>query len=181
MSFLQEISEEQLHQDHRSQMIGGTDMYTLMGHGYLEAGESHLDAIMAVWERKRGLGTKPKSVNEAMRTGVEQEPAAYQRVMSALAQGRLDTVDERYEHARLYEPFRGLRIQKGDGNGFGRGGNMDAPLFDTSGEREDPASGRMISGEDYARRYAEEQAKIMMQKEVNRARELDGEEPWPVS
>lgn len=181
MSFINEISEEQLHRDHRSQMLGGTDMYTLMGHGYLEKGESHLDAVMALWERKKGLGTKPKAVNEAMRTGVEQEPAAYQRLMSALAQGKLDTVDERYEHARIYAPFRGLRIQRGNGDGYGIGGNMDAPLFDVSGQQEDPSSGAMISGEDYARRYAEEQSKIALQNEVNRVRELDGEEPWPVS
>lgn len=181
MSFLQEISEEQLQRDHRSQMLGGTDMYTLMGHGYLEKGESHLDAIMAVWEKKRGYGTKPRPVNEAMRTGVEQEPAAYQRVMDSLAQGKLPALDERYKDARLFEPFRGLRIQRGSGDGYGLGGNMDAPLFDVSGEYEDPVSGSPVSGETYARRYAEEHAKIQLQHEVNRARELDGEEPWPVS
>lgn len=181
MSFLQEISEEQLNRDHRSQLLGGTDMYTLMGHGYLEKGETHLDAIMALWERKRGLGTKPKNVNEAMRTGVEQEPVAYSRLVQTLARGQLDAADERYLNARLYEPFRGLRIQEGSGDGYGIGGNMDAPLFDVSGEYVDPVSGAKISGEDYARRYAEEYEKIQMQHAVNRARELDGEEPWPVS
>lgn len=181
MAFWQEVSDEQLNRDHRSNILGGTDMAVLMGHGYLEKNESYLDAIMRIWERKRGLGTRTFKDNDAMRTGIEQEPVAYNRLKAALERGALDTYDERYSSARIYEPFRGMRIQEGDDDGYGIGGNMDAPLFDVSGEYDDPVTGAAISGEDYARRYAEEHAKILMQKEVNKARELDGEEPWPVS
>lgn len=181
MAFWEEVSEEQLDRDHRSGLVGGTDMSTLMGHGYLQDGETHLDAIMRIWERKQGLGTRGFRANEAMRTGVEQEPVVYNRLMEALASGALNVLDERYEHARIYAPFRGMRIQVGRGDGYGIAGNMDAPLFDVRGEYQDPVTETTISGVEYARRYAEEYAKIEMQKAVNRARELDGEELWPVS
>lgn len=175
MSFMQEISESEIKGENRSGFLGGSDISALMGHGYFEVGEDHMDAIMSVWERKRGLGARSKQVTEAMQAGVEQEPTAYLRLLDQLRLGQLNATDDRYGAARLYMPFKGLRLQHPTVEGYGDAGNLDAALFNVQQNQIDPITGREISGEDYARRYAEEYRKIQMQTELNHTLDLDGE------
>lgn len=164
------------------QRITGTLMAKIMGHGYKEPEQSHMEPIMDAWEQFRGLGRHSRKVSKAMEVGITMEQVAYARAAELLRMKDLEAQDEKYESARLYEAYRGYyledaAIQDGD---IGSAANIDGALIDVSGEYIDPRSGEAISGRVYADRQAFEVALHQRMEEDNRILVADGEPPNPI-
>jgi hypothetical protein len=153
------------------QFMTGTLMAVLMGHGYRDAGVSHMKPIMEAWERFNGMGRRSRSVSKAM------EEVAYAKAAELLRTKEIGASDENYGNARLYEAYRGLYLQDKDvaEGEYGFAANIDGALVDVSGEYTDPRSGKAISGRVYAERQALEVVMRQRIEENNAILEADGE------
>ena len=129
-----------LHKDH-SRLITGTVAAIIAGHGYREEDdESHMEAILRTYARMRGEGVQRTKTNKAMKAGIELEPVAFDQLKNKLARGEL----EGYETINTADALSGMRLDDTKGEGFGFGANIDAPLVNTKGEKEDPTTGKTI-------------------------------------
>lgn len=168
--------ELELHRDH-SRLITGTVSATLMGHGYQEDTDiSHMDGILRIYARMRGEASARTPMNKAMSVGIEMEPIAFQHFKRDLEQERIEGMSGLIAMDELV----GLRLDDTDGVGLGFGANIDAPLVDITGEKEDPTTGKMLPMRDYARKWGryEQSRQRLLQENVQRS--MMGEPPLDV-
>lgn len=170
--------ELNLYKDH-SRLITGTGAAILAGHGYLEDDDrSHMDGIVRLYSKFRGEGVSPVKSNDAMRAGIEAEPIAFGHLEAALKSPK--GVLEGYTDLRTYPALSGLRLDSTDGESYGLGANLDAPLVDVSGEAVDPMTGKTIPMEAYAAKWARIEFDRQNILKSNELREAMGEPKLPV-
>lgn len=181
MAFGQGLSDEDLglHEDHK-RLVTGTLAASLMGHGYLEDGDTPIDPIMRAWDRFRGFANDRRKENKSMRTGIEMEPIAHDRFMNGIRSGSMLQEDSPLHDMRIYSVFRGMKLDRTKGEGIGIGANIDAPLFDIRGQREDPRTNEMLSMAQYTERAVLEHERIELIKEENKHRAMEGAEEIPL-
>lgn len=157
-----------LHLDH-SRLITGTVAAALAGHGYREEGDtSHMDAILRIYVRLKGEGVRRTPSNKAMQAGIDLEPVAFEHLKKKLAKSAIPG----FEGVMTADAAAGMRLDDTDGESFGYGANIDAPLFLAEGEMSDPTTGKPTTAKAYISKWSrleKDRLDIIKSNELRRA------------